>query len=79
MSWLVSGSSLMGPPSLPMGTRDMDSTPPAITSSSQPERTFCAAVFTASSPEAQNRLSWTPATWSGRPAIKAAVLAMSIP
>ena len=29
----------------------MDSTPPATTSSSQPEAIFCAAIFTASSPE----------------------------
>src|SRR3954454_19723122 len=67
------------PPSEPIGTRDMDSTPPASTRSSQPEATFCAAMFTASRPEAQKRLSWTPATVSGRPALIAAVLAMSAP
>ena len=44
-----------------------------------PERTFWAAMFTASSPEAQNRLSCTPATVCGRPAAIAAVLAMSPP
>src|SRR3712207_8231022 len=36
-------------------------------------------MLTASSPEAQKRLSWTPATVSGRPALIAAVLAMSAP
>src|SRR5207244_872514 len=60
-------------------TRDIDSTPPAKTRSSQPEATFCAAMLTASRPEAQKRLSWTPATVSGRPALMAAVLAMSAP
>ena len=44
-----------------------------------PERTFIAAMFTASSPEAQNRLSCTPATVSGRPAASAAVRAMTAP
>src|SRR3954466_16387517 len=67
------------PPSEPIGTRDIDSTPPASTRSSQPEATFCAAMFTASRPEAQKRLSWTPATVSGSPALIAAVLAMSAP
>jgi hypothetical protein len=76
---LVSGSAAQAPPSEPMGTRDIDSTPPASTRSSQPLRTFCAATFTASSPEAQNRLSWTPATVSGSPAAIAAVFAMSAP
>src|SRR6478609_11349376 len=36
-------------------------------------------MFTASRPEAQKRLSWTPATVSGSPALIAAVLAMSAP
>src|SRR3954463_2679935 len=67
------------PPSEPIGTRDIDSTPPAKTRSSQPEATFCAAMFTASRPEAQKRLSCTPATVSGSPALIAAVLAMSAP
>ena len=60
VSKAVSGSQAQGPRSVPIGTRDMDSTPPATTRSSQPERTFCAAMFTASSPEAQKRLSCTP-------------------
>src|SRR3954454_14019108 len=67
------------PPSEPLGTRDIDSTPPARTRSSQPEATFWAAMLTASRPEAQKRLSWTPDTVSGRPALIAAVLAMSAP
>src|ERR1700712_2169365 len=75
----VSGSIAQAPPSEPIGTRDIDSTPPAKTRSSQPEATFCAAMFTASRPEAQKRLSCTPATVSGRPALIAAVLAMSAP
>ena len=57
---LVSGSCAQAPPSLPMGTRLMHSTPPATTRSSQPERTFCAARLTASRPEAQKRLICTP-------------------
>src|SRR4051794_6861099 len=67
------------PPSEPIGTRDIDSTPPAKTRSSHPDATFCAATLTASRPEAQKRLSWTPATVSGSPALIAAVLAMSAP
>src|SRR3712207_6711759 len=62
-----------------MGTRLIDSTPPANTRSSQPDATFWAAMLTASSPEAQKRLSCTPATVFGRPALIAAVLAMSAP
>ncbi len=61
----VAGSEAHEPPSEPMGTRDIDSTPPARIRSSKPERTRAAAWFTASRPEAQNRLSWTPATVSG--------------
>ena len=45
------------PPSEPIGTRDITSTPPASTISSMPERTFWAAVLTASRPDAQKRLS----------------------
>ena len=67
------------PPSWPIGTWLIDSTPPAQTRSSKPDRTFMAAVFTASRPEAQKRLSCMPETVSGRPAASAAVLAMSAP
>ena len=76
---MVSGSIAQAPPSEPIGTRDIDSTPPANTRSSQPEATFWAAMLTASRPEAQKRLSWTPETVSGRPALIAAALAMSPP
>ena len=41
------------PPSLPMGTRDMLSTPPPIAMSIWPEPTLAAAKFTASRPEPQ--------------------------
>ena len=44
-----------------------------------PSAPSAAATFTASSPEAQNRLSCTPATVSGSPATSAAVRAMSAP
>ena len=57
----VSGSCAHAPPSEPIGTRDIDSTPPARMRSSQPERTFGAAMLTASRPDAQKRLSWKPA------------------
>ena len=53
---LTFGSYSIAPPSEPMGTRDMDSTPPATTKSSHPERTFMAAIFTVSTPDAQKRL-----------------------
>src|SRR5258706_4470952 len=75
----VSGSQAQGPRSVPSGTRDMDSTPPATTRSSQPERTFCAAMFTASRPDAQKRFSCTPGARNPQPAASAAVLAMQLP
>ncbi|CAM5742257.1 hypothetical protein SALBM311S_06770 [Streptomyces alboniger] len=74
---LVIGSLNQAPPSEAIGTRDMDSTPPARTRSSQPERTLAAAMLTASRPDAQKRFSCTPATVSGRPAAIAAMRAMS--
>ena len=49
------GSLAMAPPLEPIGTRDIHSMPPATTRSSQPDATFCAAVLTASKPDAQNR------------------------
>ncbi len=75
----VAGSLAQAPPSLNIATRDIDSTPPATMRSSKPERTRAAAWFTASSPEAQNRLSCTPATVFGYPAAMTAVLAISAP
>ena len=76
---LVLGSCDQAPPSEPIGTRDMLSTPPATTRSSQPLATFCAAMFTASRPEAQKRLICTPATLTSQPALSAAVLAITEP
>ena len=64
----VSGSIAQAPPSEAIGTRLIDSTPPAKIRSSQPDATRLAAWLTASSPLAQKRLSWTPATVSGKPA-----------
>lgn len=63
----------------PIGTRLMLSTPPATTKSSQPERTFCAAMFTASSPEAQKRLIRTPDARKSHPALSAATLGITEP
>ena len=63
----VAGSAAHAPPSEPIGTRLIDSTPPARMRSSKPERTRAAAWLTASRPLAQKRLSWTPATVSGKP------------
>ena len=76
---LVAGSCDQAPPSEPIGTRDMLSTPPATTRSSQPLATFCAAMFTASRPEAQKRLICMPATLTSQPALSAAVLAITEP
>ena len=42
----------------------IDSTPPPIAMSCWPAITCAAAMFTASSPEAQKRLICTPGTWS---------------
>ena len=67
------------PPSEPMATRLMLSTPPATTKSSQPEATFCAAMLTASKPEAQNRLICTPEAVKSQPAIRAASLGSTPP
>ena len=61
----MAGSLAQAPPSEPIGTRLIDSTPPARIRSSKPARTRAAAWLTASRPEAQKRLSWTPATVSG--------------
>ncbi|COY38286.1 Uncharacterised protein [Mycobacterium tuberculosis] len=76
---MVAGSRPIAPPSEPIGTRLIDSTPPASTRSSQPERTFCAAVLTASRPDAQNRLSCTPPEVTGMPDASTAARAMSPP
>ena len=53
----VAGSEAQAPPSEPIGTRLMDSTPPARIRSSKPPRTREAAWLTASRPLAQKRFS----------------------
>ena len=58
------GSTGQAPPAAPMPTRLIDSTPPPIVMSCWPDITSAAAKFTASSPEAQNRLICTPGTSS---------------
>ena len=50
-----------------------------MTRSSQPLATFCAARFTASSPDAQKRLICMPATRKSQPAFSTAVLAITEP
>ena len=75
----LDGSTGQAPPSLPMGTRLMASTPPPTANSASPDFTLAAAMFTASRPEAQKRLIWTPATDWAQPALSTAVRAMSAP
>ncbi len=58
------GSIAHAPPSVPIGTRDIDSTPPPIATSDWPDMTCAAAVLTASSPDAQKRFSCLPGTVS---------------
>ena len=48
------------PPDMPMPTRDIDSTPPAMTMSSPPWAILPAAKLIASSPDAQKREIWMP-------------------
>ncbi len=52
------------PPDMPMPTRDMDSTPPAITMSSAPWTILAAPRLMASRPEAQKREIWMPGALS---------------
>ena len=69
----------MAPESDPIGTRDMHSIPPPIVTSDWPAITCAAAVFTASSPDAQNRLGCFPGTLSGKFAFRTAARAMQEP
>ena len=55
----------MPPPSEPIGTRDMLSTPPATTSCCSPDMTPIAAKFTAWRPEPQKRFTVVPPTSLG--------------
>ena len=57
------------------GARDIDSTPPATKRSPSPAAIAWQAPTTAESPEAQSRLTVTPATESGSPASSAAIRA----
>ena len=79
MAALVAGSCDQAPPSEPMGTRDMLSTPPHTTRSSQPLAIFCAPMLTASRPEAQKRLICTPLTRTSQPALSKAVFGNTEP
>jgi hypothetical protein len=45
-----------------MPIRLIDSAPPPMVNSCWPDMTWAAAKFTASRPEAQNRLIWMPGT-----------------
>ena len=62
-----------------MPTRDIDSTPPPMVTSFIPVITCAAARFTASRPEAQNRLIWMPGTSLPKRALSTAARAMSPP
>ncbi len=62
-----------------IGTRDIDSTPPATMRSAYPATTRAAAVSIASSPEQHSRDTTPPGTRSGQPAHSAAARARSPP
>ncbi len=77
VSMATDGSMAMPKPDAPMPMRLIDSTPPPMVRSFWPDITWAAARFTASSPEAQNRLIWTPGTAVPSPAFNATVRAIS--
>jgi len=68
----LNGASAFG---MTNGARDMDSTPPATTTSASPARMMRAAIATASRPEPHRRLIVAPGTDTGRPASSAAMRA----
>src|SRR5215207_11311471 len=70
----IEGSTGHAPPDAAMPMRLMDSTPPPMARSFMPVITCAAARFTASRPEAQNRLICTPGTSLPKPAFNAAFL-----
>ena len=74
----ISGSANQAPSSENIATRDIDSTPPATTSSEVPVAICPAAVATASSPDVQKRLIVCPGTLC-HSASSAAVRAMFAP
>ena len=61
--------------SITSGARDIDSTPPASTSSASPRRIWRAPWTTASRPDAHSRLTVTPGTSTGSPASSSAMRA----
>ena len=61
--------------SITQGARDIDSTPPATTTSAIPERTIAVAMPIADMPEAQRRFTVMPGTVSGKPASSQAMRA----
>ena len=73
-TWLPRGNALSGF-AIASGARLIDSTPPATNRSPSPAQTAWHAETTAASPEAQSRLTVTPATDSGSPASSAAMRA----
>src|SRR6185295_17606074 len=70
-----SSSGARSPPLEPIGTRDIDSTPAATTTSSWPADTAVAAVNAACSDEPHCRSTVAPGTDSGHPATSAAIRA----
>src|SRR5262245_49470060 len=74
-----SSPSETSPPLEPIGTRDIDSTPAATTTSRWPDDTAAAALNAAWSEEPHWRSTVEPATDSGHPATRAAIRAMFQP
>ena len=61
--------------SITSGARDIDSTPPASTSSASPTRICARGLTIASRPEAHRRLTVAPGTSTGSPAMSDAIRA----
>src|SRR3954471_25052252 len=72
--WLPRGNARSGF-AVTSGARDIDSTPPATNRSPSPAAIAWQAPTTAERPDAQRRLTVTPATDSGSPARSAAIRA----
>src|SRR2546430_1523718 len=72
ISYFSKSFGLRAPASDPSGTRDIDSTPPAIATSACPVMISIEAKLNACSPEAHIRFTLVPGTDSGNPAIKGA-------
>ena len=73
------GSMAQAPPSEPIGTRLIDSTPPARIRSSQPERTRLRGLVDGLEAGGAEAVELDAGDVYGRPAARAAVLAMSAP